>query len=65
MKYRILSPDGFDFERECPSFTKAEIPAKIEEYISRYKRQGYYSAVSGRIELKDLKHFIKIVPCES
>lgn len=53
---RILSPDGFTINREGFFKTKEEAKAFFKAWLKGYERQGYYSAVSGRISLSDLPH---------
>lgn len=53
-KYVVLSPDGFTIHPTdtYPSLKKAK--KALDTWQKGYKRQGYYSSNTGRIELEDL-----------
>lgn len=59
-KYHVLSPDGFPITLE-PFNSKAEALAYIPRWCHRFKHQGYYSAVGGRIPLSALPHRLMVV----
>lgn len=53
-KYRILSPDGFDIERDT-TYTEKEIDNALQRFVDRYTLQGYYSTGDReRIPLSDI-----------
>jgi len=58
MKYRVLSPDGFDIEANGGYRTKAEAKRAFETWRDGYKAQGYYSTIYKgeriKLSLKDL-----------
>lgn len=64
MKYRILSPDGFDINLEGGFSSMKKAIAYFKEWVGRYKQQGYYSSARyGRIDLRDLEDcctFVKL-----
>jgi hypothetical protein len=41
--YAILSPDGFDIDREKTGYLKKEIAPALKKFADNYKAQGYYS----------------------
>lgn len=62
--FNIISPDGFTFHRE-PVIRKTNDPEKaireeMELVKERYKGQGYYSSVRGRISLEDLEDHCRL-----
>jgi outer membrane protein assembly factor BamA len=59
--YRIISPDGFDIERDT-TYKKEDIKDAIKRFKERYKAQGYYSTSNREhISLKDLSDYIEII----
>jgi hypothetical protein len=60
-KYRILSPDGFDIERDR-TYKESELEQAGKDFIARYKAQGYYSNMNREhIELDDLLDECQII----
>lgn len=45
MKYRLLSPDGFDCEMDGLYTSKKEVKLALDRFIARFKTQGYYSQI--------------------
>ena len=62
LKLRVLSPDGFDIERDVIYTSEPQARRAIEAFASRFEAQGYYSGVAGRIALVDIPDACKIVP---
>jgi hypothetical protein len=61
--YHVISPDGFPIT--CKPFaSKEEAENNIPVYCSRFKHQGYYAAMRGRIPLDELPDYLEIVPAE-
>jgi len=57
-KVLIYSPDGFCIDREHIPISKRHVSTKLDEWISNYQRQGYYSSRNnGRIPLDELKEY--------
>jgi hypothetical protein len=61
--YHVISPDGFPITCQ-PFASKEEAENSIPVYCSRFKHQGYYAAVCGRIPLEELPDYLEIVPAE-
>jgi hypothetical protein len=60
-KYRILSPDGFDIERDTV-YSKSEVMPAIEKFKQRFEKQGYYSTSSReQIPLDDLADYMDVI----
>lgn len=60
-KYRILSPDGFDIERDTTYKTEGEIQNAINAFIDRYRQQGYYSLSNrDRLSIDEIENHITI-----
>jgi len=64
MRYRMISPDGFDFEVNRTYGSKKECKKVFEERVlPRYSHQGFYSSpVFKRINLEDLWSFTLLEP---
>jgi hypothetical protein len=58
--YQILSPDNLPIDNETYKSIRAAKMA-FNRWKDNYKRQGYYSSNSGRIELIDLEYFCTLV----
>jgi hypothetical protein len=59
--YRILSPDGFDIERDR-TYKESELYQAGQDFLARYKAQGYYSNSNREhIELDDLLDECQII----
>jgi hypothetical protein len=59
--YRILSPDGFDIERDR-TYKESELYQAGQDFLARYKAQGYYSNSNREhIELEDLLDECQII----
>jgi len=54
-KYNVLSPDGFSIHPTDEYDSPEKAWEAVDEWMKRYERQGYYSAVSGQIPLNELK----------
>ena len=64
VKFNIISPDGFPswpepFICDKDKFEE-ESKAKLQEFLSRFERQGYYSSNNGRIPLDELPNHCQI-----
>lgn len=61
IKFNILSPDGFPFHREPLEAVEPMLVdtarKELEKVKERYKAQGYYSSIKGRIPLEDLEEY--------
>jgi hypothetical protein len=64
MQYRLISPDGFDFEQQTYSSKKECRRVFNERILTRYQRQGFYSSSYGRIELEFLWDSCSIEPTQ-
>lgn len=53
-QYVVLSPDGFTIHPTDTHSSLRKAVKAIETWKEGYKRQGYYSSNTGRIELEDL-----------
>ena len=63
-KYIILSPDGFPTHHEDTYF-ESELEAKKQEFVDRFKQQGYYSTSNReRIPLNELKDYLMVRPVQ-
>ena len=61
IKYRILSPDGFDIRMDKISYTEKQVPKELDNFTKRYERQGYYSSVRyGKISLDDISYYCRV-----
>ena len=61
--YHVISPDGFPLTLE-PFQSKRQAREFIPLWLKRYEQQGYYSAVTRRIPLDELRSYLRIVPSE-
>lgn len=60
--YRVLSPDGFDIERDGEYNSHEEAKEALNRFIERFKVQGYYSTASReRISLNHIAQYCKII----
>lgn len=59
--FDVISPDGFSINPTEKYKTEKDAKGAFEIWKRRYKAQGYYSSNRGRIDLKDLFYFCKIV----
>ena len=55
MPWRVESPDGIP-DRPEPYPTREAAMKGLEQFCDRFKQQGYYSAVTGRIPIESLPH---------
>lgn len=63
MAYRVLSPDGFDIERDAEYRTLKEAREALKLFISRFTIQGFYSTGNReRIPVADLAECCVIIP---
>lgn len=59
-----MSPDGFSITHD-PFDSIEEAQTYIPIYCQRLEHQGYYSAINGRIPLKDLPDYLVIVTSDT
>ena len=59
MTYNILSPDNVPIRGEDFN-TKMEMFDYFEQWIERYRQQGYYSSNNGRISFDLIKSYCKV-----
>lgn len=64
-KFRILSPDGFDIEFNKTYNSINKVNLTINNFIERYKLQGYYSSIKNgqrfNIPLNEIKNYCSII----
>lgn len=64
-KFRILSPDGFDIEFNKTYNSINKVNLAINNFIERYKLQGYYSSIKNgqrlNIPLNEIKNYCSII----
>ena len=61
-KFRILSPDGFDLNREQTVYKgPIQVLRALINFRNRYSAQGYYSSNYGRIELRDIPDSCSVI----
>lgn len=65
-KYQVLSPDGFTVDFRTSYLSKREALEALQEFVERYKAQGYYSQTCyngyvRRISLEELPDYCNIV----
>lgn len=62
-KYQILSPDGFTIEFSKEYYkTKKEALKSFENWVDRYKIQGFYSSNNyGKINFLDIKDYCQFI----
>jgi hypothetical protein len=65
VRYDVISPDGFSIHREGTFPSVAAAKKALALWAKRYESQGYYSSVRGRIALKDLPSYCRIVEVKS
>jgi hypothetical protein len=65
VRYDVISPDGFSIHREGTFPSVAAAKKALALWAKRYEMQGYYSSVRGRIALKDLPAYCRIVEVKS
>jgi hypothetical protein len=59
--FRILSPDGFDIERDR-TYKESELYQAGQDFLARFKAQGYYSNSNREhIALEDLLDECEII----
>ena len=63
MKISVLSPDGFQIERNKASYrSRKSAETALDNWIRRYDFQGYYSTSSReRIPLANIKERCQII----
>lgn len=60
--YEVLSPDGFQIERDAEYATLEEANLALERFVSRFTTQGYYSTSNWtRIPLDDIANHCRIL----
>lgn len=62
--FDVISPDGFSINMEGVYSTPEAAQAAIPKFVERYRSQGYYSSMKGRISLEDLPAHCTVVPLE-
>jgi hypothetical protein len=61
-KFRVLSPDGFDTQRDTIFSTYEQAEQETKDFASRFIRQGYYSnQYRERIPLNEIANNCKII----
>ena len=61
-KYRILSPDGFDINREKTVYKgPIQVLRALIQFRDRYSFQGYYSSNFGRIDLRSIPYECSVI----
>jgi len=62
-KYQILSPDGFTIDFNIQFYrTKKAALQSLDNWILRYKIQGYYSSNNyGKIHYLDIKDYCQFI----
>ena len=63
-KIDVLSPDGFGIHPTNLYDTPEEANKALDEWVLRYKLQGYYSSNEGRISLENLKDCCEMIIVE-
>jgi hypothetical protein len=53
MKFIVWGPDGIPI-CDRPFATRAAAESGIEEFVSRFRQQGYYAGVGYRLELEEI-----------
>lgn len=66
IKYRILSPDGFDINPDCGFKTIKEARGYLRKWIEGFSGQGYYSQICSngynrRISLNELPDYCELI----
>jgi hypothetical protein len=61
-QFDVLSPDGFSIDRVETYPSKKVAEQKLQEWVKRYEKQGYYSTSNReRIALDELASYCNIV----
>lgn len=61
-KWIVLSPDGFNIERDCEYDSYSQAKQACDDYYKRYESQGYYSTMNREhIPLSELSSRCSIV----
>ncbi|MDM1398855.1 hypothetical protein HX049_17065 [Myroides odoratimimus] len=61
--HNVVSPDGFTISID--GFTSKNQAKKFfKKWLKGFKKQGYYSAVNGKISYADLKHHCEYIKDE-
>jgi hypothetical protein len=61
MKYDVISPDGIPIENNGGYNSIEEANVAFIKWKKMFEHQGYYSSISGRISLEDLKEKCRII----
>lgn len=61
VKYRVLTPDGFDILRDQLYDTPEQAEEDLTQWVKGYEFQGYYSWRGHRLSLEVLKENCRIV----
>lgn len=59
--YDVLSPDGFSIAYGTTYRTKKAAREAFQNWLKRYKRQGYYSYRMERIPLAEVHEYCRLV----
>lgn len=59
--YDVMSPDGISINRMKTYETVKEAGEALDNFVERYKAQGYYSSNDGRIPLEQLAFHCNLV----
>lgn len=61
VKYRVLTPDGFDILRDTLYDTPEQAEEDLTQWVKGYEAQGYYSWRGHKLSLETLKENCRIV----
>jgi len=61
IEYDILSPDGISIEFGKTYLNSIQINKALDDFVTKYEDQGYYSSNNGIVDLKELKSKCKII----
>lgn len=59
--YDVMSPDGISINRMQTYKTVEEAGEALDNFVERYKAQGYYSSNHGKIPLEQLAFHCNLV----
>ena len=62
--YDVLSPDGIPIYRERTFESVDEAGEALDEWVERYRAQGYYASNHGRIPVEQLALHCKLTTIE-
>lgn len=60
-KYDVKSPDGISINRSQTYENVKEAGDALDQFVSRYQKQGYYSSNYGRIPIEELAFHCNLV----